>query len=93
MFIVAQHEIMDPAQFWEVVRAQLARLPPGLKLRQVYPDAQGCKAVCLWEADALEAVTQFVDGVTQAFSQNLYYAVEPRYAIGLPDSGTEGLQL
>lgn len=93
MFVIAQHEVHDPAQFWETVRAAMDQLPAGLQLHQVYPDAQGCKAVCLWEADSLEIVTQFVDSATKEFSANTYYTVEPRYAIGLPGSRTEGLTL
>lgn len=93
MFVVAQHAIHDPAHFWELIRAGVDQLPSGLHLHHVFPDAQGCKAVCLWEADSLEAVQQFVDSATREYSKNLYYAVEPRYAIGLPGSRTEGLSL
>ena len=84
MFIVVEHEISDPGTFWQTAQEGMADLPGHLKLHQVLPATSSDKAVCLWEADAVDHVRDFVEGAVGAASTNTYYAVEAEQAMGLP---------
>ena len=84
MLIVVQHSISDPAKFWEAAKASMPNLPKGLKLRFVLPNADGSKAVCLWEAPTLEALKSFMEAGVGRVSTNQYFEVDAKKAIGLP---------
>jgi hypothetical protein len=86
MFIVAQHQISDPATFWSTVQEAAPTLPSDVKLRQVLPNAQGTEAICLWEADSVDAVREVVEGSVGAVSTNTFFTVDSARAVGLPTS-------
>ena len=81
MYIIIEHEITNPT-FWEAV--QKAEIPSNLKLHQSLPNGEGTKAVCLWEAAALDEVREFVEGAVGEASNNTYFAVDAENAMGLP---------
>jgi len=83
MYIVAQHQISDPAKFWDVAQAKTANLPKGLKLVKVLPNADGSQAVCLWEGEQAD-VKAFVEGAVGHVSKNEYFTVNAEKAVGLP---------
>lgn len=83
MYVVAQHRIRDPETARAVVRAALAELPAGLRLHHSLPNADGTAAVCLWEADSVDAVRDLVETALGHVSRNEYYAVGEE-AVGLP---------
>jgi hypothetical protein len=85
MYVVAQHKISDPAAFWSQSRQAVDSLPSSLKLCQTYPNADGTRAVCLWQADSVEAVKEFVDSRVGNMSTNEYYEVGSDKAMGLPE--------
>ena len=85
MYVVAQHKISDPAAFWSQSREAVDSLPSSLKLRHTYPNADGTRAVCLWQADSVEAVQEFVDSRVGGVSTNEYYEVGSDKAMGLPE--------
>jgi hypothetical protein len=82
MYIVVNHSISNPERFWGLAKAMT--VPAPLKLHSVFPSADGAKGTCLWEAQSVDAVKQFVDGATNAFSKNDYMLVQSENAIGLP---------
>jgi len=82
MYVVAVHGIEDRERFWGAV--QSTPVPEGFTLHSVLPDANGSRAVCLWESDSLEAVRDLVEGTVGGFSSNQYFEVEPSRAVGLP---------
>jgi hypothetical protein len=82
MFIVANHTISNPEQFWGLAKA--TPVPPPLKLHCVFPSPDGARGTCLWEAQSVDAVKQFVETLTSAISRNEYMAVESANAMGLP---------
>jgi hypothetical protein len=85
MYVVAQHQISDPAAFWSQSRQAVGTLPNSLTLLQTYPNADGTRAVCLWQADSVEAVKEFVDSRVGNVSTNEYYEVGTDKAMGLPE--------
>ena len=84
MFIVVQHQISDPQQFWEIAKRETGNLPEGVELISVYPDATGGCAVCLWRAGSLDQVKDFIEGHCAKISTNHYFEVAEDDATGLP---------
>ena len=84
MYIVVQHKISDPAKFWEIAQAATPNLPEGFKLHSAFPNADGSKAVCLWEAATLDTLKNFMEPKVGGISTNQYFEVEVKNAIGLP---------
>ena len=84
MFVIVEHDISDPKNFWD--KADDVSLPADLKLHQSMPNKTGTKAVCVWEANALEDVSRFVEQAVGGWSKNTYFAVEAEKALGLPVS-------
>ena len=84
MYLVAKHAISDPERFWGAVRA--AGTPPaaGPKLHGTYPNRDGTEAVCLWEAESIDAVKAAVEAVVGDSSRNEFFEVDPARAVGLP---------
>jgi hypothetical protein len=84
MFIVIQHQISNPEKFWGTAQEATSNLPAGLKLHSSFPNADGSKAVCVWEGNELNTVKELVEGSVGQFSKNEYFAVEAKNAMGLP---------
>lgn len=90
MYIIAQHEISDPEAFWKTVREGMEEgLPSHLKVHQVFPNREGTKGTCLWEASQVEEVRDFLEAAVGEFSNNTYYTVETNKAIGLPEEALQ----
>lgn len=81
MYIIVEHEISNPRTFWDT--AKTATLPSHLKLHQTFPNGEGTKAVCLWEAAGVDDVESFVESALGKVSKNSYFAVEAKNAMGL----------
>ncbi len=84
MFVVVQHQITDPGTFFAAAQEGMANLPANLRLHHVLPNAEGSRSVCLWEADSIDAVRNFVEPAVGNVSRNEYYEVNAPGAFGLP---------
>jgi hypothetical protein len=82
MFVVVQHTITDPTTFWN--SADPTKLPPKVRLHHTFPTSDGTRAVCLWEAESVDAVRNVLEPMLGTFSRNDYFAVENREGIGRP---------
>jgi hypothetical protein len=82
MYIVAIHTISNPDKFWSA--AKTLAVPPHIKLHTVFPSTDGAKGTCLWEAESLTAMKQFLEPVTTGVATNEYMVVESTNAVGLP---------
>lgn len=82
MYIVAIHSISNPEKFWSA--AKTLSVPPHIKLHTVFPSTDGAKGTCLWEAESLPAMKQFLEPVTKGLASNEYMVVEAANAVGLP---------
>ncbi len=87
MYVVAQHSIRDLEQAREAGQV-LFTPPPGYTLHLFLPNAEGAKAICLWEAASVEAVQELVDGAIGAYSDNQYFGVDENAAVGLQTIAT-----
>jgi hypothetical protein len=84
MYVLCNHTVRNPREFWERARQALPHLPDGIRIHNVFPNADGSRGVCLWEGDSMEHVRAFVDGATSDVSDNDFFAVQADNARGLP---------
>jgi hypothetical protein len=82
MHVVVIHRISDPEKFWGA--ASESELPEGVTLHSALPNDDGSRAVCLWEADSLDAVQQLVEDAVGDVSNNEFFEVNAQNAQGLP---------
>ena len=87
MFIVVHHTITDPATAFARGESLLAGngTPPGVHVREFYPSREKADVFCLWEANSLEEVRNYVDATLGDSSRNAYYEVDAEIARGLPE--------
>jgi hypothetical protein len=82
MYIVAIHTISNPEKFWTAAKS--LAVPPHIKLHTVFPSTDGAKGMCLWQAESLSAMKQFLEPVTSGVASNEYMVVADADAVGLP---------
>lgn len=88
MYVSVIHSISDPERFWEA--ADQRDLPEGMQVHSAFPSADGKRAVCLWEADSVQAIQDTVENLVGQVSRNEYFEVATQNAIGLPTAASSG---
>jgi hypothetical protein len=87
MQVVVQHRITDPGKFFSMNAEEVAGGgPAGVRGRQFFPSQDGSEAVCLWEADSIETLRDYLDPATAGAAENAYFEVDRLRAMGLPES-------
>ena len=95
MYVVVQHRIKDP----QLAFTRGERLimnegaPRGARGLQFYPSQDASAVTCLWEADSVESIQQYVDSTLGDSSENTCYPVDADRAFadrpsGLPASAS-----
>jgi hypothetical protein len=89
MHSVIHHTINDSAKWDQSTQRIMSmieqqKLPQGLKPLEYLPSVDGRKAVCVWEADSLGTLKEFVDRETAGAARNDYFEIKVDKAIGLP---------
>ena len=82
MFVVVQHTISDPAAFWNA--ADPNALSQDVKLHHTFPTPDGTRAVCVWEAESVDAVRNLLEPLISGVSRNEYFQVENREGFARP---------
>jgi hypothetical protein len=91
MNIVVQHRITDPEKFFSMDAQEVAGGgPPGVQGRQFFPSTDHSMAVCLWEADSIAALRDYLDPALAGVSENKYFEVDGDRAMGLPQAAAAG---
>ncbi len=97
MYVFVQHQIKDPQVAFprgeRMIKGEGA--PTGARALQFYPSRDGSTVSCLWEADSLEAIQQYVDDTLGDSSENACYEIDTDKAfaerpLGLPESAAVG---
>lgn len=88
MYVIAHHQITDPQKFFSDPAGVAKNAPLGVHGRQFCPSQDKTTAVCLWEADSIDAVSDYLDSVTGDSAQNTYFEVSTELAIGLPETAS-----
>jgi hypothetical protein len=81
MHVIVKHQIKDPEAFFSI-----GRPPAGVTGRQMLPSRDRTEAVCLFEAESIDAVRDWLEPLTRSVSNNTYFEVDAEYAMGLPGS-------
>jgi hypothetical protein len=89
MIIIAHHHINNPDAFWSKAIELTSSLPSELKLHSVFPSADTKLGTCIWEAQKVEDVQDFLDTNLGAYSKNVCYEVNEESAMGLPQRQKE----
>jgi hypothetical protein len=82
MYVLVQHTISDPPAFWNA--ANPTAFAPKAKLHQMFSTPDGARAVCVWEAETVEALRNFLEPEVGKVSRNEYFAVENREGVVFP---------
>ena len=86
MLVIAQHNISDPEHFWAAAEEATKALPANFKVHSVYPSEDGKSGTCIWEADSVQAVQEFLDKRSGQYAKNFCYEVNVEKSMGLPKS-------
>jgi hypothetical protein len=84
MIITVKHTISDPDQFWSRAQESLPNLPEGIKIHSVMPDDSMTNAICVWEANDVEHLKEYLEGKTGDVAHNDYMAVNEKAGMGIP---------
>ena len=84
MLVIAQHHISNPEAFWSAAKEVLKSLPSNLKVHGIYPSKDAKMGTCLWEAENVQDVQEFLDEQAGAFSKNYCYELNVEGAVGMP---------
>jgi hypothetical protein len=89
MYVVVQHDINDPgtafARGQQLVRNDGA--PRGARVLQFSPSRDGSAVTCLWEAESVESIQDYVDATLGDASTNTCYDVDRDQAFSEPPAG------
>ncbi|MEX0894047.1 MAG: hypothetical protein WEB88_17895 [Gemmatimonadota bacterium] len=84
MYILVHHSVTDPNGFWDSAQQGLANMPAHLQLHHTLSAKDGSRATCLWEADSVDAVRDFLEPLLGANANNEYREAENRDGIAVP---------
>ncbi len=87
MHVVIQHRIKDPEQFFAGDPEEVANGgPPGVRGRQFLVSQDRSAATCLWEADSVESLRIYMEGLTGDSAENSYFEVDAEMSMGLSEA-------
>lgn len=84
MFVIAQHKIHDPIGFWHIAKESTLHLPGPLRVISVFPSKDAKFGTCLWEANSVSEVQEYLDSTAGKFADNFCYELDMAGAMGLP---------
>ncbi|UTV30382.1 hypothetical protein [Photobacterium atrarenae] len=82
MFVAIEHVIKDPDAFWQKVGDMLASPPSGMQLHSTMISERHSLCQCMWEAESIDVVRDYLEPELGGISVNTYYHVDPDTAIG-----------
>lgn len=89
MYVIVQHRIKDQQAAFsrgeKLIKGDGA--PAGVRALQFYPSRDGSSVTCLWEADTVESVQDYVDTTLGDASENSSYEVAAAQAFAEQPSG------
>lgn len=82
MHVVVHHQIRDRetafARGEKLMKSEGA--PPDVRVLQFYPSRDGSAVTCLWQADSVRSVQEYVDSTLGEASENTCYEVDGGHA-------------
>jgi hypothetical protein len=84
MYVVVQHSISNPAEFWGGAEQLMPKIPATMKLHHSFPTKDGARAVCVWEAESVKSLRDFLEPQISRASKNEYFQVENKDSVAMP---------
>jgi hypothetical protein len=84
MFIGVIHRINDADAAFSRGERMIQDAPAGLTGREFYPAKDLTTATCLWEAESVDALREYIDSTLGDSSENTYFEIKTEMAAGLP---------
>jgi hypothetical protein len=84
MYIVVQHSISNPSEFWGGAEQLMPKIPKTFKLHHTFPTKDGTRAVWVWEADSVKSLRDFLEPQISRASKNEYFQVENKDSVAMP---------
>jgi hypothetical protein len=84
MYIVVQHSISNPTDFWSGAEQAMPKIPATAKLHHSFPTKDGTRAVCVWEAESVKWLRDFLEPLLGRSSKNEYFQVENKDSVVMP---------
>lgn len=84
MFIVVNHIIHEPEKFWGSAQENLPKLPENgvHRVIQVLPNAEMNRATCVWEAESIETLDNYLRNKVGNWSSDSYFELKTDAAMG-----------
>ena len=91
MYLVVHHRVTDRERFLAKDPQDIAGdAPAGVHVFHFLPAEDASAADCLWEAESLDALRDYLDPATRGFTENTYFEVDADRAMGLPATLSAG---
>jgi hypothetical protein len=85
MYFVVHHQVVDREKFLATDPRDIGgNAPQGVQVFYFLPAADASAADCLWEADSLDALRDYLDPATRGICENMYFEVDSNLAMGVP---------
>jgi hypothetical protein len=85
MYLVVHHRVTDRERFLATDPKVIGDgAPAGVQVHQFLPAQDASAADCLWKAESLDALRDYLDPATRGFCENTYFEVDSNSALGLP---------
>jgi hypothetical protein len=87
VYFVVHHHVVDRETFLATDPKDIgANAPAGVEVFHFLPANDASAADCLWQADSLDALRDYLDPATRGISENTYFEVDSRLAMGVPQT-------
>ena len=87
MYFVVHHRVVDRETFLSTHPKDIGgNAPAGVKVFHFLPAKDASAADCLWQADSFDALRDYLDPATRGISENTYFEVDSRLAMGVPQT-------
>jgi hypothetical protein len=87
MYVLVEHHITNPSAFWPTdLEAFKAAIPAHFTLHHAFAGRDGNHGVCVWQADSVDALREWLDPAMGDSSRNVYCEVVNKEGIATPAS-------
>ncbi len=84
MYVMVLHDIAQPEAFWKHGPEILETMPADVKLHHTFSNPDGTRAVCIWEAEAIEPVKNLLAPRFAGLSTDTYVVANNKEGVVLP---------
>ena len=87
MYIIVNHNINNPEDFWASAQRNLPNLPEGgvQRVLNIFPNQLMDKATLVWEADSIENLQKYLKEKLGSASYDSCFQINEATAMGLND--------